>query len=299
MKEKTVMGVDFSGAETRNATQVTEAVLRGEVLELKPYRTLPRSMPKTHEELKRRIWRLPNNAVVAMDFPFSVPRAFAREVAAKEGKGPVRDMSGLWSVVAEMEYPRFKMLRHSFVKRQGEMLRRGDVNFGGPFSPLHTINPGMLKMTFEGMRMLHGLWEKGCRVPPLPDEGRSGPVLLETMPGVLLRGLGLSAENYKTRNSKNGGCPKKFRTQILDGMDDRLTATYGLVVCNLSIIKEKCTTNHDVLDSLVAAIGAAVWAMDDSRFLVPRKSIGATEEIDAARVEGWIYAPRKSLRSGE
>ena len=173
------MGVDFSGAQTKNTTDVTLAVLRDNCLELEPYQCLPRRLPKVHQELSKRILCLPRDAVVALDFPFAVPQAFANEIADAEKKGPIREMPDLWSIFAEMEYCRFEKMRNSFVKRHGELMRRGDGrNFGGPFSPLHIVNPGMLKMTFHGMRMLHGLWQEGCRVPPLPNRDRNGPILL-------------------------------------------------------------------------------------------------------------------------
>ena len=33
--------------------------------------------------------------------------------------------------------------------------------------------------------------------------------------------------------------------------------------------------------------------MDRSKFLIPRKSIPQSEELEYARLEGWIYAPKK------
>ena len=299
MAGQTIVGVDFSGAKTNNTTQVTMAVLRGTILELKKCDPLPKSLPSTHDELRNRISRLPCNAVVAMDFPFSVPRLFAEELARKEEANPPSTMPDLWRLVAEpgMEFSRFKELAMSFVKRHGEVMRRGDVNFGGPFSPLHSVNPSMLQMTFYGMRMLHGLRKAGCRVPPLPDGDCSKAELLETMPGVLLRTFGLPAKNYKTKNKTNDGHPEKIRCEILVG----LKRTSGVKLRIPDDILGKCISDADALDSLVAAIGAALWSMDKSenksRFTVPRESIPPNEELQAARLEGWIYAPRKNYIS--
>ena len=156
-----------------------------------------------------------------MDFPFSVPRKFAEELLPTPGKMPA-----VWRTVAEdiKEYHIFKKLRDSFVEQHGEMIRRGDANYGGPFSPLKTEgSPVMLPMTFYGMKMLHQLWqsEKGFRVPPLPIVNRHGPTLLETMPGVLLRGFGLPARNYKTKNKTNEGHPENNREIILAGLEQK------------------------------------------------------------------------------
>ena len=292
MAERMVLGVDFSGGETDNSTQVTQGVLRGSDLELKPRVSLPKRLPATHDKLKELIRSLPSDAVVALDFPFSVPRTFADALTDAQKKDKALQMSDLWAIVAEeeMNYNCFEELRDSFVKRHGEAMRRGDVYFAGPFSPLHTVNPSMLKMTYHGMRMLHELREAGCRIPPLPDGKCDGPILLETMPGVLLRTFGLPATNYKTNNKTNNGNPETVRREILDGLE----FNSGVNLENFDDdIKLEFVKNHDKLDSLVAAVGAAMWAMSESKFLTPRKSIPQSEEYDYAQIEGWIYAPRK------
>ena len=283
-----IIGVDFSGAQTDKNTWITEGELAGGSLKITDCRDC-RSIKR--KELTELLKCESNDTVAAMDFPFSVPLAFAKELAEKEGKGPVSRMPDLWGIVAEMDYSRFEKLRNSFVKRHGEMMRRGDVNFGGPFSPLHSVRPAMLQMTFHGMRMLHELWNAGCSVPPLPECARKEPTLLETMPGVLLRSFGLPAENYKNKNKTNGGCPQKIRRQILDGLKDK-SCVSGIALSIPNDIDKKCINNHDGLDSLVAAVGAAMWVRYKSRFLIPRKSIPQSEELQAARLEGWIYAPR-------
>ena len=95
-------------------------------------------------------------------------------------------MPQLWEAAAVMDLPEFLALRDNFVAEHGEPLRRGDLYFPECYSCLHKANPNMVPMTFRGMQMLDGLWRAGCRVPPLPDQGRSGPVLLECMPGAAL-----------------------------------------------------------------------------------------------------------------
>ena len=282
------MGVDFSGGQTGNTTRFTKGVVRGKTLELELHDPLPKTLPATHNKLKELIQGLPNDAVVALDFPFSVPRAFANVLADAQDKNRATQMSDLWGIVAEMKYDRFEKLRDYFVERRGELIRRGDANFGEPFSPLHDVNPVMIKMTYHGMRMLHHLREAGCRVPPLPDANCEKQILLETMPGVLLRIFGLPVKNYKTPNTSNGRDPQKVRREILDGLQPKS----GVILGNFNAIKPQCIQDPDQLDSLVAAVGAAMWVIDKSKFLTPRPSIPHTEEIDYAKLEGWIYAPR-------
>ncbi len=292
MAERTILGVDFSGAEKSNGTSVTNGVLRDTVLELKSCDHLSPKRDVALNELEQQLCDLPKNSVVAIDFPFSVPRAFAERLVPGASR-----MTEVWNSVVTPEYSRYSQfddLRNRFVARHGEVMRRGDANFGGPFSPLHAVNPSMLQMTYYGMRMLHRLRKAGFRVPPLPDDGCDGPILLETMPGVLLRTFGLPAENYKNPNKTNKGNPKMVRREILDGLEDKS----GVTLKNLDDIRKKCLDNHDRLDSLVASVGGALWAMDKSKdksqFITPRESIPPSEELEAARLEGWIYAPRKT-----
>ena len=296
MAERTIVGVDFSGGQTGNTTRFTKGVVRGKTLELELHNPLPKTLPDTHNELKKLIHGLPNDAVVALDFPFSVPRAFADVLADAQNKNRATQMSDLWGIVAEMDYDRFEKLRDYFVERRGELIRRGDANFGEPFSPLHDVNPVMIKMTYHGMRMLHDLRKAGCRVPPLQHGNCEKQILLETMPGVLLRIFGLPVKNYKTPNKSNGGNPQKVRRQILNGLQPKSGVTLG----NFNAIKPQCIEDSDQLDSLVAAVGAAKWVIDKSDFLTPRKSIPQTEEMDYALIEGWIYAPKpKAITLGD
>ena len=289
MADWTIVGVDFSGAEKSNTTQVTTAVLRVDALELQPYEPLPKSLPSTHNKLKNLLMSEHCNrpTVAALDFPFSVPQAFARELVPD-----VSTMPELWGVVAAMDYNKFKEKRDGFVERHGEVMRRGDANLGGPFSPLHEVRPGMLKMTYHGMRLLDGLWnsaEPRFQVPPLPKDQRDGPILLETMPGVLLRSFGLPHNRYKT-SYHDKKAAKKNREKILVGLEDKKTS--GVELKNLDSIRDWCIRNDDCLDSLVAAIGAAMWVTNKSRFRHPLETMPPDEEIKAAQLEGWIYAPK-------
>lgn len=291
MAERTIVGVDFSGRKSGNTTWVTKAALQGNTLDVDLCCRPAGNRGKAYEKLENLLHELRDDAVGALDFPFSLPRDFAIEVAPNASRMP-----DVWEAVANIkEYSRFDKLRRYFVERHGEMIRRGDANFGGPFSPLKAVNPDMLPMTFHGMRMLHRLWtsDKGFRVPPLCADKRCGPTLLETMPGVLLRRFGLPATNYKSKNKSNKGRPEDVRETILDGLE-KLSAPTLKIPDNE---KERCLTNADCLDSLVAAIGAALWVIDKSQFLIPRGTIPTNEEIALARLEGWIYAPSKPLNS--
>lgn len=285
----TIVGIDFSGRASGNTTKITMAMLQGDVLRLQPSEPLPTRLPGTHDQLLERLEELPPTAVVGLDFPFSVPRAFGNELARAVREKLPSAMPDLWNIASEIDggYSSFERLRDAFVGNYGEIQRRGDHCLHGPISPLKTGGPNMLPMTFRGMQMLYRLWtsERRFCIPPLPQTERNGPTLLETMPGVLLRHLCLPAANYKRKNKTNLGDPWTVRWEILNGLQARspipLQVPEGM--------REEFIENDDKLDSLVAAIAAAMWAQNSAQFRHPTDA-----ELPDAQLEGWIYVPKPS-----
>ncbi len=280
--ETTILGVDFSGARADKNTWVTQGVLSGGGLTIVSCDSTPRAA------LAELLASLPSGSVAALDFPFSVPEGFARRWLPG-----ANTMPELWKAVAAMDLPGFMALRDTFVADHGEPLRRGDLYFPECYSCLHKTNPNMVPMTFRGMQMLAGLWRSGCRVPPLPDEGRTGPVLLESMPGAALRAFGLPFKGYK-----KGQHSFELRRQVLEGLAPRS----GVALPNLNRFSDCCIRNDDCLDSVVAAVAASLWSRDQTLFRLPQEGPGdATRrggtpnpdenELAAARLEGWLYAP--------
>ena len=281
-----IIGVDFSGAVADASTWVTQARLESDSLRLLSCQAMSRA------ELTGLLTSLEGGAVAALDFPFSVPQGFAEFWQPAAGAMPV-----LWQAAANMDYGRFLELRDRFVSGCGEPLRRGDLYFRECYSCLHKFNPNMVPMTFRGMQMLHHLWNAGCRVPPLADAGRNGPLLLESMPGAALRAYGLPYKGYK-----NGAHAGRLRNQVLDGLAERS----GVRVANLDRYRDICLNSHDGLDSVVAAVTAALWEQRPGYFRCPDANAGppaatgrrqaspgamTMNELQAARLEGWIYAP--------
>ena len=283
-----IVGVDFSGAKTDNATWVTLAQWEGDSLRILSSRPIARA------ELTELLASMPGETVAALDFPFSVPHEFARF-----WHPGTTSMPALWDAAASIEYEEFLRLRDEFCSEKGEPMRRGDLYFPECYSCLHKFNPNMVPMTFRGMQMLHELWQAGCRVPPLDDAGRNGPLLLESMPGAVINAFGLPHKGYK-----NGRHRLELRKQVLDG----LSSNSGVVIANLDEFRTACLDSHDCLDSLVAVVAAALWARDPAEFRRPgdtpdgpptdrqrKASLAAMAmpELEAARLEGWIYAPKK------
>ncbi len=263
-----IVGVDFSGAKPDRDTWVAAGLLGPRGLVLRDCRPVRRA------ELAELLLSLPGDSVAALDFPFSVPEAFARfwEPAAAS-------MPDLWAAAAGMELARFVSLRDGFVARRGEPKRRCDTYFPECYSCLHQVNPNMVPMTFYGMQMLASLWPAGCAVPPLEPRQTEKAVLLEAMPGAVLRTLGLPYKGYK-----NGRTAGEKRRAIIDG----LSSKSGVPLPNLSRFRDQCLASHDCLDAVVAAVTAALWATDPHVFRLPSLE-SPTSAV--ALLEGWLYAP--------
>lgn len=280
--ETTILGVDFSGAKSDKNTWVTRGTLSGNSLEISSCEPTPRA------ELAILLGSAPKNTIAALDFPFSVPKEFASYLLPS-----AEDMPELWNAAANMEFQEFMALRDGFVLEHGEPYRRGDLYFPECYSCLHKANPNMVPMTFRGMQMLDGLWRSGCRVPPLPNETRTGPLLLESMPGAALRALGLPFKGYK-----KGQNALSLRRQILDG----LGTMSGVGLPNLSRFRDYCLESDDCLDSVAAAVAACLWNKDPTMFRLPQDGPGDVSrrggtpnpnenELRTAQLEGWLYAP--------
>ena len=290
-----ILGVDFSGAQTDRNTWLARGSLRDDTLSLNSCRPVSRS------ELTDELAKCAGPTVAALDFPFSVPREFARFWQPEEA--PIFEtMPDLWAAAAGMDWNDFSALRDAFVARYGELKRSCDPPES--YSCLHRVNPNMVPMTFRGMQMLHRLWTGNTAnpmsVPPLPYRSRPyrsrpdrsrpdrsrpdlGPdtVLLEVMPGAVLRRMELPFKGYK-----NGARAPALRRQILDELPGKATP----VIVSLAEMRELCLAHHDGLDAVVAAIAAALWAIDPSRFPTPPAE-GHPGYDPAVLLEGWLYAP--------
>ncbi len=264
-----IFGVDYSGAESDKDTWLSRGTVNGQTLELAECRSISRA------DLTELLAGQVKPAIVAMDFPFGVPQEFARSWV----KG-ANMMPELWRAAASTTLDGFIQRRHQLVNGGPEPRRVGDLRHKEAFSPLHEVNPNMLPMTFYGMRMLAALKLKGWAVPPLDSGIWEFRVLLEAMPGATLKALGLPYKGYKAGRA----APAK-RMEILDGLAERA----GVTLKGPADLGERCLANHDALDSVVAAVTAALWAVDPAAFLRPDPE--QPDEVKAAKLEGWLYAP--------
>ena len=293
----TIIGVDFSGAgdnSTKGKTWLTKGRFNGEALTIDACESISR------DGLEKMLNKLPDGAVAAMDFPFSVPMAFAEHLGHPQG-----DMPTLWDAVKMMDLDVFKRESRCFA----ECLRVGDLAHSNAQPCLHYGRPIMVNMTLRGMQMLHRLYGANrFEVPPLPKPASMLPVLLEVMPGAALKTFRLPYTRYKDgKDDADRQTRQTKRAEILR----RLEAHSGVRLPNLDDIRSICVENvgGDALDSLVAAAVATRWAHCESDFQVPtdevintlkrnkrnkrqasQQALGKTK-IETARVEGWIYVP--------
>ena len=276
----TIVGVDFSGHRDDRNTWValgrldSDGALR-----------LDSVQPARRADLHDLLTTIPTPAVVALDFPFGVPARFAADLSPKR---PLRAMPDLWRTVSGMSADDFLAARDRFVADNGELKRSGDTrHFPESYSPLHRVNPNMLPMTYEGIRLLYRWREdhpQRWHVPPLepPPRPADTVTLLELMPGAFLKAVGLPYKGYK-----KGRRASELREKIIGTLAD----ASGVPLPSLDSLRMGCHANDDFLDSVVAAAGAACWAQGSDRFRHPQP-----DELALARLEGWIYVPYPDFR---
>lgn len=319
MASRKIIGVDFSGSDS-DVPWITVATLNAGHL------TLRCCEPISRNKLTKRLLDLCkdanlSDAVVAMDFPFSVPDDFAKSGFGLTDKDKLErfgfpdknipdlseaQMPERWEFISRLDgLPTYiKEIRHRLGKDQNKkdrdlakfrtLPRKWDEKqFGSrAFSPLQLAPIQMFPMTFYGMKMLHTLWtETKCKVPPLEIAERTGPVLLETMPGVALGNLGLPANGYKKTKGPNALSNLDKRKEIIEKL------AKNIPLQNLAEHRDTLIFSDDALDSVVAAIVAAMWATDEyneqaTLFHRPEDHKDPTVRF-AAKREGGIYAPKR------
>lgn len=278
-----IIGVDFSGAEPETGkTWIAEGVLSDSGL-----LTMNSCHPITRSDLTDKLAALREPAVVAMDFPFSVPKKFAKFWREHHhcSFNQCEWMPDLWSAASAEKRVGFERIAGRF---EGMAFRKCDHYVPGAKSPLKAKgNPIMLSMTFQGMKMLHQLWQRSAagetrgrlRVAPLhPGSDPDAVTLLEVMPGATLRRLGLDYRGYK-----GGQNPLKTRDKILRELSQKMISLTPLP----HLLTLTCRANDDALDAVIAAITAALWHENQGIFRHP-----AGQELQTAQLEGWLYAPQ-------
>ena len=287
MKQTTIGGVDFSGDATDNATWITTALLQGDELEIRSCCRLPKKRADAHTQLEMRLTKLlSDDAIIGLDFPFGVPKAFADMGFCPDAT----KMSDFWEAAHSKsdkgdltKYLNVKDGLHKRLSKGGDLSkymklkREADKKLTESYSPLNTVQPNMLPMTFYGMQMLYRLKDvRGFCVHPAPDNRRTGPLLMEVMPGAALHAFNLPHKTYKRHINA-----LRERQKIVA----KLATHSGLKLPNLESFRDHCMFSDDALDSVVAAVVAAKWARGD------KFQHSNTTRSQLARLEGGICVP--------
>ena len=274
MAERTIVGVDFSGAKAEGKTWVAEGRLLSN-----GHLTVDRVQPFLRDDLSEFLQDVPLGTVVALDFPFSLPRVFLESLSIR-----VPTMREVWPHIADMPLDIYIKACKGF---GWHPKRRGDNHYSVSLSAL---NSRLVPMTYRGIKMLNklnkshpGRWW----IPPL-DRGEP-PVdritLLEVMPGAILWSLGFDRATVK--GYKNAKDSLETRNHVINKLSGFARDAH-IEILNLLDFRRVFRANDDSLDSVVAALAAASWATNRASFLHP-----LCDEHTDAILEGWIYAPKK------
>ena len=277
MTERAIVGVDFSGAEVEGKTWVAEAHLT-----LDGHLVIDRVQPFLRSDLFDYLQNAPLSTVVALDFPFSVPRELIPTIAPS-----AVTMKHVWAGVSRMSLDEFERI----CRQLGRHPKRKFDEMHYRSESLSPLNLRMVPMTYNGIRMLLKLYCQNPRrwhIPPI-DPGRmriDRVTLLEVMPGALLSVIGFNRNVYKGyKNAKKPTESLAFRDEILGN----LIELGHLAIPNLRDFLPSCRANDDCLDAVIAAVGAASWVLEYP-FLEPLGN-----QLPTSQLEGCIFAPLRQI----
>ena len=263
-----VIGVDFSGAKEEGKTWVTEGHMT-----MAGCLVIDRILPILRDDLIELLQNAHPSTVVALDFPFGLPRAFLESIGVRTDA-----MDEVWPKIAAMSRNDYEAKCKNFgshPKRIGDKLYSVSIS---------ALNTRLVPMTYFGMKMLKKLREANTDrwwIPPL-DTGQMPPdriTLLEVMPGAFLWSIGF---DWATLKGPQG---YKRSLDTRDRLVDQLCGKATIEIPNLPDFRWGFRANDDCLDSAIAALAAASWATHQDSFLHPQE-----DEWDDAQLEGWLYA---------
>lgn len=298
-----IAGADFSAAKKiPNATWLALGELEAGVLKITSLEnTGSLALPAALSEAKG------SGAVLCgLDFPFSYPLPFLEFLGGQVPFPPLETCTWLELASAirnggfeNIETMAAKFAEGSKATGKPEPLRLCDtLTVPRAKSPLHKINPGMLKMTFHGIETLLQLREFGFSVLPfegtLPDRTTQNSVI-EVYPAATLRALGIDHTLYKGKDCKRINA-------ILEALQERKTQSPKLhsvksprlnyVSLHLESVPAKtAAASHDALDAVLAALAAA-------QALMNRQAVACQPGLEprSLALEGWIYTLSRQKR---
>ena len=274
----TIIGVDFSGAqdERQSGTWVAQGRLEDNGALL-----LDSVYPILRDDLYNLLITVEPPAVVALDFPFGLPNVFLKALRIY-----TNTLQGVWSRAHRIPFDQFG---HECTNFDTHPKRVGDQCY--PVSE-SALNKRLVPMTYRGIEMLHKLTTARPNrwwIPPR-DSGDTPPdrvTLLEVMPGALLYTIGLNRSTAK--GYKKAKDALKTRCRVINRLLEYAEAEFEAV--NLVEFRRGCIANADYLDAVIAIVAAALWARNEDDSLHRPEDHENPAVLEAARLEGWIYAP--------
>lgn len=340
MSTANIVGCDYSAAKTKpNATWIARGKLVSSILAidslenvgsdmlLESLLTLKKCSSSQHitsqpAALQNSIAGVKDSEpppwIIGLDFPFSFPAPFAEILLAANASvssrlspssltSPKSLTPPTWFKLAEcvssLSFPELLALLQSAKPGMGGEVKRLTDNATAPKaqSPLHQINPGMLKMTWQGMHLLLALHNHGFNVLPFATPQCFSPIprnsetafraaVMEVYPAAVLKSLGLPWRRYKGKEQE----AKQLRQSILTnltGTREKLRSVnrIAIAVPELALppnVEQFALACDDALDAVVAALGAAIAYLNPGQTAPPRQI-----SIDMIALEGWIYVP--------
>lgn len=253
--------------------------------------------------------------IIGFDFPFAYPLSFTNFFTSQFDNAKKSHFSNWLTasrLIASTPFSQIEKARAAFNAEPRTL--SGNLTDPKAQSPLHRINPGMLKMTWRGLQILTELKDSlGFSIAPFDfDLGFSpkttdaptpsapnpnpnpnttpnttpNPIALEIYPAAALKALGLSHQKYKGRSPE----ARAVRDQNLQGLQKLHTVKSTTInLPRLKISPEHANSallDDNAFDALVAAYATAAVILNLDAVRHPTAA-----DLEIVSREGWIYVP--------
>lgn len=241
--------------------------------------------------------------IIGFDFPFAYPLSFTNFFTSQfdnAKKSHFPNWLAATRLIASTPFSQIEKARTAFNAEPRTL--SGNLTDPKAQSPLHRINPGMLKMTWRGLQILTELKDSlGFSIAPFdfdlgfspkttdaptPSAPNPNPIALEIYPAAALKALGLSHQKYKGRSPE----ARAIREQNLQGLQKLHTVKCTTInLPRLKISPEHANSallDDNAFDALVAAYATAAVILNLDAVRHP-----TTADLEFVSREGWIYVP--------
>lgn len=330
-----IVGCDYSAAiKQPNATWIARGRLESSILHIDSLENVGSNRLLENLLGLENLGSALSECIIGLDFPFSFPAPFAQillgTIPAYSSQTASNSASwvDLATLVSALPFEELLAQVQTAKPIMGGEVKRLTDNCTDPKaqSPLHQINPGMLKMTWQGMQLLLALHKEGFAILPFatpegfspstpestenPSKGATHfrPAVMEVYPAAVLKSLGQPWRKYKGKDPE----AKQLRQFILNnlsgrsnltsdnslrgnnnlaGQSDKLRSVNRIATAlpELSLppnLEQFALASDDALDAVIAALGAAIAYLNPSQTAPPRQI-----STDMIALEGWIYVP--------